>query len=137
MGFEFKCWSLGTFSLQSLYFFEPSQEPKKVFSVTCLKVLLLLSFLCMKFKKRLKPGEKNEDFYHVFKAFEVLSTFSNVCQINIAAKNGIPSCRVSSSEIQKNTLYWENSNKTYQNWTLKIKISHHLRVYHYSILNDT
>ena len=52
-------------------------------------------------KKRLKPDEKNEVFYHVFKAFQALSTFSNVCQINIAAKDGIPSCRVSSSGIQK------------------------------------
>ena len=61
----------------------------------------------MKFKeKRLKSGEKNEDFYHVFKAFEVLSTFSNVCQINIAAKDGIPSCRVSRNPTIFNIIHW-------------------------------
>ena len=54
----------------------------------------------MKFKKKLKPGEKNEDFYHVFEAFEALSTFSNVCQINIAAENGPIGCGVSSLGIQ-------------------------------------
>ena len=108
MGSEFKCWSLGTFSLHSLYFFEPSQEPKKVFPVTFLKVLLLLSFLCMKFKKKgwslMKRMKSFIMFSRLLKPFQL---FSNVCQINIAAKGGIPSCRVSSSGIQK---------KYSQNW---------------------
>ena len=69
MGSEFKCWSLGTFSLHSLYFFEPSQEPKKVFPVTFLKVLLLLSFLCMKFKKKAEAWWKEWSLLSCFQGF--------------------------------------------------------------------
>ena len=90
MGSEFKCWSLGTFSLQSLYFFEPSQEPKKDFSVTCLKVLLLLSFLCMKIYKKkgwslLKRMKTFIMFSRLLKSFQLFPMYAKSILLQIMA----------------------------------------------------